>query len=131
MTEQGNIVVITPRELADWLDGQPDSWWVVDGDPVLTSEVNFPCPYDELSLALRKHEKDIHLFPYAPRRSNGDRGSNRINLDDLMDTSDPLGRVILARWEGSDVDWLLIEDDEMAEWARQLTTESMDAKAKE
>lgn len=132
MTEPENIVVISPRELADWLDGQPDSWWWVDGDPVLTSEVDFPCPYDELSEALRKHKNEIHLYPRPDRPLREDPGANRGDLDDLMDLENPRGeKMILARWKGSDIDWLLIEDKKMAEKARRETAETMDAKTKD
>lgn len=34
--------------LADWIECQSDKWWSVDGDPVLGSVVDFPCPSDEL-----------------------------------------------------------------------------------
>ena len=44
---------IKSEELANWLDDQPESWWIVDGDPVLTSHVDFPCPSEELSAELR------------------------------------------------------------------------------
>jgi hypothetical protein len=32
-------------ELASWLEGLgPDRWWNVDGDPLLTGRLRFPCP---------------------------------------------------------------------------------------
>ncbi len=44
--------VVKPTELADWLDREPETWWMVDFDPRLTGRVDFPCPSDELSDAL-------------------------------------------------------------------------------
>jgi hypothetical protein len=54
-TKELSFAMVAPAELARWLDAQPDTWWTVDGDPLLTSEADFPCPAQELSLALRKH----------------------------------------------------------------------------
>jgi hypothetical protein len=53
---------IKAGRLADWPDGQPDSWWIVDGDPVLTSHVDFPCPSEELSAELRDVTKSLRQF---------------------------------------------------------------------
>src|SRR5436309_12319138 len=45
-------------ELAKWLEQQPaDRWWTVDGDPLLTGRLSFPCPGDELAAELRKINK--------------------------------------------------------------------------
>jgi hypothetical protein len=49
--------VIKPTELAEWLDQEPETWWIVDGDPRLTGQVDFPCPSEELSEALRRYKK--------------------------------------------------------------------------
>ena len=46
---------IPSATLADWLDQEtPNRWWAVDGDPILTGEVSFPCPTDELTAELRR-----------------------------------------------------------------------------
>ncbi len=47
--------------LADWLDAQPEKWWSVDGDPLLMSIVDFPCPSDELAAAIRHEGKGLLL----------------------------------------------------------------------
>src|ERR1017187_9367103 len=46
---------ILSSELAKWLEERaPDSWWNVDGDPLLTGRLSIPCPTDELASELRK-----------------------------------------------------------------------------
>src|SRR5262249_30037535 len=41
-------------ELAAWLEERgPDRWWNVDGDPLLTGRLTFPCPARHLAAALR------------------------------------------------------------------------------
>jgi hypothetical protein len=54
--------VISSRELARWLDSQPDSWWLVSQDDLLISRVNFPCPIEELSEVLRDIGKNIIIY---------------------------------------------------------------------
>jgi hypothetical protein len=102
----------------------------VDGDPVLTSEVDFPCPHEELSEALRKHGGTILVFPRFPAKSKVGRDPGFLNLDDLADTENPRKeKKFLAVWSGSDIEWLLSEDKFMAEEARRMAMESLDAKA--
>ena len=46
---------VAAGELAAWLEQQgEDRWWTVDGDPLLTGRLAFPCPADELAPELRK-----------------------------------------------------------------------------
>src|SRR3954468_24859301 len=46
---------IPSPELAIWLEQQgEDRWWNVDGDPLLTGRLTFPCPADELAAELRR-----------------------------------------------------------------------------
>ena len=114
-------VVVPSRKLADWLDGQPETWWNVDGDPLLTSEIAFPCPNDELAEGFRKHRHDLIIFTRTETQTT--------DLDDLADTDNPRReKYILAAWSGSDIEWLLSEDKDMAEEARRMAAESADAK---
>ncbi len=130
MTEKKHPISIPSRKLAEWLDGQPGSWWNVDGDPLLTSEVDFPCPNEELAEALRRHNNDITIFASKSAKSNVGADMDSLDLDDLTDTEDPRQeKTFLAAWKGSDIKWLLSEDKEMAETARHTATESMDAQA--
>jgi hypothetical protein len=106
---------IKAEKLADWLDGQPDSWWIVDGDPVLTSQVDFPCPSEELSVELRGVSKLLRLFD--PRKDSKAHGEViRVEqLDDIADTNNNShARTYLLSWDGDDTQWLLAEYPEAA-----------------
>ena len=53
--QTGRHYEILSSELAKWLEERaPDSWWNVDGDPLLTGRLSIPCPTDELAAELRK-----------------------------------------------------------------------------
>ena len=46
---------ITSRRLADWLNQyMPQRWWLVDGDPLLTGQLSFPCSSEELAAELER-----------------------------------------------------------------------------
>jgi hypothetical protein len=110
---------ISPEELAMWLETQPDCWWFVDGDPVLTGQVDFPCPSDELAEALRGIGKGLLMIDRTPdSQADGERIAPD-ELDTLADRDNQLReRTFLCCWEDADVDWLLIEDTEAAKHAR-------------
>jgi hypothetical protein len=130
MTEKMRSISIPSRKLAKWLDGQPGSWWNVDGDPLLTSEVDFPCPNEELAEALRKHDNDIIVFAGNNVKIGVRADWDSLEIDDLTDTENRRKeKTLLAAWKGSDIEWLLSEDKEMAEIERHATTESTDAPA--
>jgi hypothetical protein len=102
--------------LADWIDSQPDRWWLVDGDPWLMSVVDFPCPSDELAPAIRQVGKDLRVYDKTPgSRAHGEViPANR--LDDLAEVSNRRRRkTFLLTWADSDIDWLLIEDEALVE----------------
>src|SRR5262245_61481414 len=51
---------VPSSELAGWLEGQGvDRWWNVDGDPLLTGRLSFPCPADELATELRRINRTL------------------------------------------------------------------------
>src|SRR5438105_15767448 len=51
---------ITSSELAVWLERQGiERWWSVDGDPLLTGRLSFPCPADELAEELRRINRTL------------------------------------------------------------------------
>jgi hypothetical protein len=101
---------IKAKELAKWLEDQPDSWWIVDGDPVLTSHVDFPCPSEELSAELRVASNSLRLFD--PRKDSTPHGQ-AIPLEQLNDMADTNNnshaRTYLLCWDGDDIQWLLAE----------------------
>jgi hypothetical protein len=130
MSKIEHQLIISSQELAKWLDSQPGTWWSVDGDPLLTSDVDFPCPNDELAEALRKLNRDILVFTKTRVSKNVKDELHSSDLDSLADSKNPrMEKNILAAWKGSVVQWLLTEDKTMAEVARDASTESMDAKA--
>ena len=90
--------------------------WLVDGDPELTSRICFPCPGDELANELRRIDRD--LIVYTNKSLGMDDGlqiDSRV-LPRLADTENRHHeRNFLARWESSDIEWLLSEDKSAAE----------------
>jgi hypothetical protein len=49
---------ISSAELGAWIAEQgTDRWWNVDGDPLLTGSLSFPCPGDELAEELRRIDR--------------------------------------------------------------------------
>ncbi|HUY90921.1 MAG TPA: hypothetical protein VMV10_19450 [Pirellulales bacterium] len=97
--------------LAQWIDDQRDRWWFVDGDPLLTSVIDFPCPSDELAPAIRKIGRPILLQDTNAVSSAKGEEIGSGNLDALSDTNNRRRqKTWLLSWQGSDIDWLLIED---------------------
>ncbi len=105
---------LTAAALADWIESQPEPWWFVDGDPRLTSKVDFPCPGDELAPALRKIGKDKDLLLYDRTPGSTARGEpvDPARLNELADTNNNRhARTFLFSWADFDNDWLLVEDE--------------------
>jgi hypothetical protein len=103
---------LSASALADWIEKQPDKWWCVDGEPLLTSIVDFPCPSDELTTAVRRVGKDLMLKAQDPSSAAHGEMVGVDRLDDLAHSRNKKHRKVLQlSWKGSDVDWLLIEDE--------------------
>ena len=109
---------ISPEEFTTWLENQPNCWWFVDGDPVLTGQVDFPCPSDELADAIRRVGMSLLIIDKTPgSKARGERIAPD-KLDNISDRDNRLReRTFLCCWEDADVDWLLIEDTEAAKQA--------------
>ena len=100
--------------LAEWLDSQPNKWWSVDGDPLLTSIVDFPCPSDELAPTIRRVGTNLLLQDKNPTSQAHGEEIAGDKLDELADISNRKHRKILRlSWADADVDWLLLEDEAM------------------
>ena len=101
--------------LAKWLLGQPDFWWNVDGDPLLTSLVDFPCPSGEIASALEKVSGTLRVFD---ARDDAKANGEPIAADQLKDLANTENnshaRTFLLRWDDGDVQWLLAEDPDAA-----------------
>jgi hypothetical protein len=93
------------------IENQPDQWWSVDGDPRLTSTVDFPCPSDEMAPAIRKIGKDLLLYDKtATSRAHGEVLAVE-KLDELADVNNRhRRRTFLLCWTDSEAEWLLMED---------------------
>lgn len=109
-------------ELAKWVEAQGlDCWWNVDGDPLLTSLVSFPCPGDELVAELRRLNRPL-LVQVDSADARGERiDAKQLNafVSWLRDAMPAYGlgvpprtgdRLFYLCWKGSPVGWLLIED---------------------
>jgi len=98
--------------LASWLEQrQPDSWWTVDGDSLLTELLPFPCPSDVIAIALKSVGKPLLLLP----PEDVTVGTGAVSLDDLdalADTDSAGNRIFRLSWAETvpPVDWLLVED---------------------
>lgn len=114
-TVQLPYYTINADALAEWLDGQPEIWWNVDGDPLLTSHVDFSCPAEELSAELRRIGKPLRV--YDPREASVAHGEAVVSgqLNELADThNNSQARTFLLSWEGDEIQWLLSEDPDAA-----------------
>ena len=130
--QDGPYYRLSASELAAWIEQQGvDIWWNVDGDSILTSRISFPCPGDELADELRR----VHrvLLVQDPRKGAEARGQevDRTAVDGLVDvlgTDSAIGggtkpawsndRLLYLCWEGSEEEWLLVEDRETTENSR-------------
>jgi hypothetical protein len=117
-------------ELAAWLEAQGyDRWWAVDGDPLLTGRLDFPCPTDELSTELRQIGQPLLVQGRIEDTGANGQRINRDKLDALaVKIADSLhsiregqlpawsgDRLLYLCWKGSTNDWLLCEDSEAAQ----------------
>ena len=107
---------LSASALADWIEGLPDMWWSVDGDPRLMSVLDFPCPSDELAPAVRHVGKDMLIYD---RNHGSTAHGEKIDADrlaSLADTSQRKGRMaFLLSWGDSDEGWLLLEDESLVQ----------------
>ena len=123
--------MIASSELAAWLEGQgTDRWWNVDGDPLLTGRLSFPCPADELADELRRINR---MLLVQDRRKDPSGRGERIVAQDLDGLATRLGdnvqtngtkpawandRVFFLCWADRGDEWLLAEDEETTESSR-------------
>jgi hypothetical protein len=105
--------VIKPTDLAQWLDHEPETWWIVDGDPRLMGAVDLPCPGDELADVVRTYHKDLFVYPVGPALDELKPAGQAIEwerLDALLDRDNPEGRrTLYLSWSDHQDWWLLVE----------------------
>ena len=109
-------------ELAAWLEQQgKDRWWNVDGDPLLTGRLDFPCPADELADELRRIDRPLLVQVKAPEAKGQQIDRDNIggivsrfyeNIQTNGHESQPWAtdRFLYLCWKGSGNEWLLAED---------------------
>ena len=123
MTSNRSPLELPSNQLAAWLDNQDaDVWWLVDGDPLLTGNISFPCPGDVLAEELRRIDQTLFLIPPEEAKPKGQHITSE-DLDDLAYLEQDRGeRTFLLRWAKptSTDNWLLIEDNDSAKLARGL-----------
>lgn len=118
---------LSPSELAAWLEQQgSDRWWTVDGDPLLTGRLTFPCPARNLAAELRKIPRPLLIQAKKEDSAATGQAINKDNIDAVVDRvgnnvhliqggekppwSDD--RILYLCWKGSTDEWLLAEDSE-------------------
>jgi hypothetical protein len=134
---------IASTELAAWLEEQgKNRWWNVDGDPLLTGRLPFPCPAIDLANELRKINRP--LLVQAKEDDNDAKGQlvGKDKLNELVghfteglrlfgpeEEMPPRGedRLLYLRWKGSPEDWLLEEDFEATEQMTEDTGSESDS----
>jgi hypothetical protein len=97
----------------------------VDGDPLLTGRLNFPCPADELAEELDRIDrpllvaaKDAHAQGNQILASQLDElAVQRIGFSDRGHVDQD--RFFLLCWMGKDEEWALIEDLETTRNSKQ------------
>ena len=110
---QRNSSEIQAEDLACWLEQKGTSiYWTVDGDPLLAGRLSLPCSGDKLARELRKVKKPLLVIAPVRKACLSSSGSATSNLDDLVEHEELGTRVLQLQWKGSDLTWLLIEDEE-------------------
>ncbi len=138
MSNHGGDLELDSAELAEWIEKQGDRWWTVDGDPLLTGLITFPCPGDELAAELRTLNRTLLV---QDRRNNAGAALPDAKLDLIDAVVDMIGnnmhttgekhprwlkdRFLCLRWKGSPAtEWLLVEDNETTESSHEDLAQS-------
>src|SRR5437867_4842130 len=103
-------------EIVNWLRRQPpDTWWNVDGDSVLASRLDFPCPWDELADELERINRPLVLNTHKPNPHG--RPVSAENLDSFVERTHrsedgyhDSDRLLYLRWRDSREEWALVEE---------------------
>jgi hypothetical protein len=114
---------IAADELAKWLAQQPkETWWTVDGDPLLTQRIDFPCPSEDLAETIRGLKKRLLVLDSRLEPSARGETVSAMDLDRLAFTDEHDDRVFQLSWQDSepDADWFLVEDKETGKNVAEL-----------
>lgn len=101
--------VIESYNLAAWLeDHDENTWWTVDGDPILMSRLEFPAPSDELAAEIMKLEK--RLLVADPKGNAMGEELTPEDVDSVMVTDEHGESMLLLSWVGGSTDWQLMKE---------------------
>jgi hypothetical protein len=117
---------LSSSELARWLDAQGgESWWSVDGDPLLMERLNFPCQGAELAKLLRRIDKPLLLLDARTQPAGHGEMIGAASIDDIADADQSHDeRVLQFCWEiEPEGGWLLCEDLESQQLASDNDSE--------
>lgn len=126
----GPYYKVASADLASWLEEQgPNRWWNVDGDPLLTGRMTFPCPAVLLAKELRTINRP--LIVQAKKGDNEAKGQpiGKDNLDRVVTRlSECLHQIrpvptpawaadrsLYLCWANSPFEWMLSEDSRMTQ----------------
>jgi hypothetical protein len=100
---------IAPYNLAAWIADQGENvWWTVDGDPLLMSRLDFPCPPEEIAAELQRHT--TRLLVADPQRRAGGEELTPEEFGHVTEMFRERGDPLFLSWETGEVDWLLAQD---------------------
>jgi hypothetical protein len=101
--------LIQPYNLAAWITDQGEErWWRVDGDSLLMSRLEFPCPPDELAKELQRINKP--LLALDPEGVGDGTEVIPEEISRLLETEELGVPSLTLSWQNGNTDWLLIED---------------------
>ena len=122
-TSQLPHYIISSAELAEWIEGQKDLWWYVDGDHLLMSKLDFSCPSEELAAELKKHKSNLMVFDGSEASTANGETIDACKFETLANTDNNYGaRDFLMSWvnkDGKVVQWLLAEDPNAIEDSKE------------
>lgn len=101
--------LIQSSNLAAWImDQGEETWWCVDGDPLLMGRLEFPCPPEELAKELQKINRP--LLVSDPDAVGDGAEVTPEDLSRLVETEELGVPCLFLSWQDGSVDWLLIKD---------------------
>ncbi len=111
--------LVQAYNLATWIEDQGEEiWWRVDGDNLLMSMLQFPCPADELAGKLREINRPLLVSdPNEAGKGEEVISEELSSLSRLVDSNEFGVRALYLSWQGGLTDWLLIEDEPTSEFS--------------
>lgn len=129
---------ISANDLATWIEQLGvERWWTVDGDPLLTGRISFPCSGDELAEEIRAVNLPLVVFEET-NEAKAACPVDATNLDQLARPAWGIGsfaeefaahraraRMLVLAWQRSaHLEWLLVEVAGSMERAAGLDAEN-------